>query len=142
VAKALYVVGLSVFLLLTVLLLVNWDSLQTGFYRWQPKAAGEAMFAPPDASTLAAGWFPGAGDARTRYSRARQALLELDYPRELVLRFPEGSNWNGLLQQCRKRFPDGGWEMWFGDPRVALRLTVPSEQIAAWKGLVAEFSAP
>jgi len=139
--RKLFIAGLSAYLLLAVLLLVHWDSVQVGYYKWQIKSAGEAA-SEPGASGRGAGWFPGMGDAQTRYSRARQALLDLGYLQELVLRFPVGSNWNALVQRCRERFPDGCWDLRFDQSRSVVQLTVPTEQAATWKGLVSEFSAP
>jgi hypothetical protein len=132
---------LGILLLVALLLLVNWEPAQIGYCRWEFKSAEEAMSAdgsPPPS----VGWFLGFGDALTRYRRARQALLGLGYLQELVLRFPEGSDGTGLIQQCRKQFPDGGWTMTFDNSRHALRLTVPAAQVATWKALVSEFSAP
>ena len=139
--RKLFIAGLSAYLLLALMLLVNWDSVQVGYYKWQIKSAGEAM-SEPGASGRAAGWFPGRGDSQTRYSRARQALLNLGYLQKLVLRFSAGSNRKALVQQCRERFPDGCWDLGFDESRAVVHLTVPTEQVAAWKGLVAEFSAP
>jgi hypothetical protein len=136
--RKLSIVGLGIFLLLAVLLLVNWDSVRVGYYRWQLKTAEEAM--TPESSCL--DWIPGLGDPQTRYRRARQALLDLGDLQELILLFPDGSNSTGLIQQCRKRFPEGGWAMTFDNSRHALRLTVPTAHVATWKTLVAEFSAP
>ena len=138
--RKLSVVGLSFYLLLAFLLLVKWDSVQAGYYKWQLKSAGEAMF-KQDSSGRSAGWFPWVGNAQTRYSHARQALLDLGYLEELVLRFPEGSNRNGLVQQCRKRFPDGCWGLAFDQSRFRVHLTIPTAQVAVWKGLVSEFTS-
>ena len=132
------IAGVAVLLLLVLLLLVNWEPVQLAYNRWDFKSAEDAM----DAADSAAAWFWGFGDALTRYRRARQALLNLGYLRELVLRFPEGSDGTGLIQQCRKQFPDGGWAMAFDNSRHALRLTVPAAQVATWKALVSAFSAP
>ena len=44
--RKLFIAGLSAYLLLAVLLLVHWDSVQVGYYKWQIKSAGEAASEP------------------------------------------------------------------------------------------------
>jgi hypothetical protein len=85
---------------------------------------------------------PRAGNAQARYSRARQALLDLRYLRELELPFPAGSDWPGLLSQVRARFPDGLWELSLDPSSSMIHLTAPTNQIEAWKRCVSEFTVP
>ena len=139
--RRLTVAGLSAMLLLAALLLLNREAVRVGYYKWQLRSAGEAMFAKNGLghffSTL-----PRAGNAQARYSRARQALLDLRYLRELELPFPAGSDWPGLLSQVRARFPDGLWELSLEPSSSMIHLTAPTNQIEAWKRCVSEFTVP
>ena len=138
--RRLSVAGLSVLLALSAaLLLLNREAVRVKYYTWQLRSAEEAMLAKNSPghflSTL-----PGAGDAQARYSRARQALLDLGYLRELELPFPAGSDWPGLLSQVRNRSPDGLWELSLDQNSSVIHVTAPTNQVEAWKWCVTEFT--
>jgi uncharacterized integral membrane protein len=138
--RRLAVVGVSTLLLLLALLLLNRKAAQVTYYKWQLRSAGEAL-ATKDGLGHFVGMLAGAGDAQARYARARQALLDLDYLRELELPFPAGSDWPGLLRQVRTRFPDGLWELSLDPSSSTLRITAPTCQLEAWRTWVSEFAA-
>ena len=139
--RRLTAIGLCALLLLVGLLLLNQKAVRVMYYKWQLRSAENAMAAKDGLghfiSTVA-----GPADARARYSRARQALLDLNYLRELELPFPAGSNWPGLLRQVRTRFPDGLWELSLDPSNSMIHLTAPTCQLEAWRNCVAEFALP
>jgi hypothetical protein len=139
--RKLTIAGLTLFLLAAVLLLMDRGAVRVGYYKWQLRSAGEAMFAKQSLGRLF-GSLPGVGDAQSRYSRARQALLEVGYLRETRLPFPAGSNWDGLVHRCRERFPDCMWELSWNRSSYMIHLTAPTNQLDAWKQLVSDFATP
>jgi hypothetical protein len=139
--RKLTVAGLGIFLLLAVLLLLNREAVRVGYYKWQLKSAGDAIFAKKSLGDFLAR-LPGVGDAQSRYSGARQALLDLGYLRELKLPFPVGSDWGGLVRHARERFPEGFWELGLDQSSSMIHLTAPTNRIDAWKKLVSEFATP
>ena len=139
--RRLTVAGLSALLLLAALLLLNREAVRVRYYKWQLRSAGEAMIAKNGVGHIFS-TLPGAGDSQARYARARQALLDLGYLRELKLPFPAGSDWPGLIGQARGRFPDGLWELSLDPSSSMIHLTAPTNQIEAWKRCVSEFTVP
>jgi hypothetical protein len=135
--RKLMIAGLSALLLLAALLLLNRKAVQVGYYKWQFRTAAEAAFAKKSPGLFLQS-LPGIGDAQSRYSRSRQALLDLGYLRELKLPFPVGSDWNGLVRRARERFPGGFWELSMDQPNSMIKLMAPTHQVGTWKKLVAE----
>jgi hypothetical protein len=139
--RKLTIAGLSALLLLTALLLLNGEAVRVGYYKWQLRSAEEAM-SPKNIPGHFLGSLPGIGDVQSRYSRARQALLDSGYLRELKLPFPVGSDWGGLVRRACERFPEGSWAMSLDPSSSMINLTAPTSQIDAWRKLVSEFAAP
>jgi hypothetical protein len=139
--RRLTVIGLSALVLLVALFLLNWKAARLTYYKWQLRSAGEAL-AAKDGLGHFVGMVAGAGDARARYAKARQALLDMHYLCELELAFPAGSDWPGLLARVRGKFPEGLWELGLDTSRSMLHLTAPTNQIEGWKKCVAEFTVP
>ena len=138
--RRLTVAGLSA-LLLVALLLINRAAVRAGYYKWQMRSAEKAAFAKSGPGHFF-GALPGAGDSQARYSRARQALLDLGYLRKLKLPFPAGSDWPRLLGQVRGRFPDGMWELSLDSSSSMIHVTAPTNKIETWKECVSEFAVP
>ena len=130
-------VGLSILLVLIALVHPNWKAARVTYYKWELRSAEQAL-AAKDGLGHFVSTVVGAGDARARYSRARQALLEAHYLSELEVPFPAGSNWQGLLSQVRRRFPDGEWELSLDPSSSLIHLTAPTDQIEAWKRCISE----
>lgn len=135
--RKLMIAGLSALLLLAALLLLNRKAVRVGYYRWQFRTAADAAFVKKSPGLFLQS-LPGVGDAQSRYSRARQALLDLGYLSELKLPFPVGSDWSGLVRHARERFPEGFWELSLDQPNSMIKLTAPTHQVGTWKKLVAE----
>jgi hypothetical protein len=138
--RKLIIAGLSLLPLLLVLLFLNRGVVRLGYYKWQFRSAEQAM-----SVNKGAGYFflsvAGVGDAQSRYSRARQALLELGYLQELKLPFPVGSDWDGLVRHARERFPEGSWALGLDQSKSMINLTAPATRIEAWRKLVYESAA-
>jgi hypothetical protein len=139
--RRLTVAGLSALLVLAALLLLNRQAVRMAYYKWQLRSAGEAAFAKSGPGHFF-GTLPGARDSQARYSRARQALLDLGYLRKLELPFPAGSDWPGLLSHVRGRFPDGMWELSLDPSSSMIHVTAPTNQIESWTRCVSEFAVP
>lgn len=139
--RKLTIAGLSALLLLTALVLLNREAMRAGYYKWQLRSAEDAMSARNGLGHFL-GSLPGVGDAQSRYSRARQALLNSGYLRELKLPFPVGSDWGGLVRRARERFPEGSWAMSLDQSSSMINLTAPTSRIDDWRKLVSEFAAP
>ena len=133
------IAGLVALMVLAALLLLNREAVRVAYYKWQMRSAGEATFAQNSPGHLFS-TLPGTGDSQARYSRARQALLDLGYLRKIELPFPAGSDWPGLLGRARGRFPDGLWELSLDPSSSLIHLTAPTNQIEVWKKCVSEFA--
>jgi hypothetical protein len=128
-------------LLLAALLFCNQDAVKVRYYKWQLRSAGEAMAGDNGLGHLITA-VPGAGDARARYSRAKQALLDLKYLQAFELPFPAGSDWHGLVRQVRVRFPDGLWELGLDSSSSMVHITAPTSQVEARKSCISDCTVP